>query len=181
MAASLASPADLADYLGREVDDVAAALVLAGVSALVRSYCGWVIAPAETDVVMVVDGSGARVQPLPTRHLTDVSRVVDHDSDVALSEVQWSEAGYLYRTSPFTTRLRGVSATVSHGFDTVPPEVVNVVLSVAVRGVDNPTAMTQYTVGNVSVTYSNTSTGGGPVLQPLEQAVLNRYRIFGTV
>jgi hypothetical protein len=174
---SLASPEDLATFMRRDVDTANAEVLLAAASALVRTYCGWVIAPAETGVVFTVDGSGARVQPLPTRHLTAVTAVTEDGEDAPLKAIEWSEAGYLYRAQKFTRKLRGLAATVDHGYTDVPAEIEMVALTVAARGVGNPQGLRSYTTGNISATYAGEGAGTGPLLNPLEMAVLSRYRL----
>lgn len=167
-ATELADPGQLTEW--RDGDP---ALLLAAAEAAVRTYCGWHIAPTRTDT-FVVNGTGATVLPLPTMHLTAVDSLTEDGAEVEVANVQWSAAGYLYRPAPWTTRLRGVSAQVQHGYADVPLEVQAVVLSVAARGAATPDGAVRQQVGSVSLSFTG---AGGVALLEHEQAVLDRYRL----
>lgn len=173
-APELASPEELSRYRSGD-----AALLLGAAEAAVRSYCGWHIAPARAGDVVTVNGSGARVLALPTMRLAGVSAVLEDGTAVPLEDVQWSPAGYLWRASPWTTSLRGVSATIDHGYDEPPVEVQAVVMSVAARAVVSPDGVVRSQVGEVSVTFSQAAfnVAGGVALLDHERAVLDRYRL----
>ena len=147
--------------------------------AAVRDYCGWHIAPERADVEIVVDGSGARVLQLPTLHLTDVTGIVEDGVTVDLADVQWTEAGYLWRASGWTRNLRGVTATVTHGFAEVPAAVQAVVQAVAQRAVQNPGSLVRKQVGPFADTYSQTGFNQSlPIaLLEAEKRMLDAYRL----
>lgn len=155
------------------------ALLLAAAEATVRSYCRWHIAPARVDDEVTVDGSGSPVLALPTLHLSGVTSITEDTVPVDAAGVQWSTAGYLYRPTPWTTKLRGVTATITHGYPEVPVEVQAVVLAVAARAVVSPDGVVRQSVGSVSVTFSQSgfNVAGGVALLDHETAVLDRYRL----
>lgn len=171
----LADAADLVAYRAGDPD-----MALAAAEALVRSYCGWHIAPSRTETV-TVDGSGAQVQPLPTLHLTALTSVTEDDDQIVdLAQVRWSDAGYLWRRDcHWTRRLRGVEAAIEHGYAEVPADVQSVVLSVAARSVASPDGVVRQQAGTFSVTYSQAAfnVAGGVALLAHERAILDRYRI----
>ena len=156
-------------------------LLLAAAEAAVRAYCGWHIAPVRTDTV-TVDGSGAQVLPLPTMALRNVESVDENGQPVTLADMQWSASGFLHRPVGWTSNLRGVEVTFSHGYDDVPLEVQAVVLSVAARAAASPDGITRTQVGSVSVSFSQSATNvaGGVALLDHERDVLDRYRLSGT-
>lgn len=166
MAVGLASSSELPAYRAGEP-----ALLVAAAEGAVRSYCHWHIAPKRVDVEVVVDGSGGCIQPLPTMHLTDVTAITEVGESVDLSTVQWSQAGYLWRPTPWTSDLRGVTATITHGFDPVPPEVNAVVLDLVELMVGARGGVTRRQVGSVSVSIA------AQTMTDLHKMVLDRYRI----
>lgn len=169
----LASSTELTQYRAGDPD-----LLVAAAEGAVRSYCGWHIAPERAGDEVVVDGSGASMQPLPTLHLTGVTSVTEADVDgiaqtVDLVDVQWSQAGYLWRPIAWTSRLRGVTATITHGYTDVPPEVQAVVLDIVELMVNSRGGSNRQQVGQVSVSVA------AQQMTPLHQMVLDRYRIPG--
>jgi len=175
----LATATDLATYLGvppEEMDEPRAEAFLEQASAFIRAYCGWHIAPSVTEA-LTVDGSGALMQPLPSGYLTSVGLVTAVGEAVA--DFTWSQAGYLVRSRPWPCVLRGVTAIVTHGYATTPPEVVAVVCMAATRAQTNPEGVTRKVAGPFQVQYSATASGsaGGLALLPNELLVLDRYRL----
>lgn len=167
----LAAPEQLATWRSGDPG-----LLVAAAEAAVRGYCGWHIAPERADDALAVDGSGAQVQPLPTLHLTGVAGVTEVDADgvaqtVDLADVQWSEAGYLWRATPWTCRLRGLTATITHGYADVPPEVQAVVLDLAESMKGGLGGATRRQVGAVSVQYATEQ------MTTLHRMVLDRYKL----
>lgn len=127
-------------------------LALDGASAAVRAWAGWHIWPPKTEAV-TVDGSGGPVQMLPTLRLTAVSSVVNDGATV--TDFQWSEVGFLrLPAGRFTSKLRGVVATITHGFTDVPVELVQVVIDAAVVGMaTSGSAVQSESAGPFSVSY----------------------------
>lgn len=170
----LAGTTELANY--RDGDDT---LMLGAAEAMVRAYCGWHIAPHRIGVQVTVNGSGTHVLPLPSLHLTEVTSVTEDGSAVAVADMQWSQAGYVWRSQPWTTRLRGISAVISHGYDSVPLEVRAVVLGVAARVAASPEGIVRQQVGQVSLTFTQAAFNAAANITLLnhERAVLDRYRL----
>lgn len=158
-----------------------APFLLEQVSAAIRNYCGWHIAPLLEDQVLVEDGSGANVQMLPTLHIVEVTAVVDGGQVLDVSaDLEWSEAGFLTRErgTCWTSKLRGVRVTLDHGYAETPPEVRGVVFDALERGT-SPTGVVREQKGPFSVTYSQAgfNQAAGANLLPAELGVLDRYRI----
>ena len=158
-----------------------------GISAAIRAYCGWHIAPSITETV-TLDGSGSYTLPLPTLHLTALSNVLN--DGVAVTP-EWSEAGFARLATTWretwdegpswsgrgwTTKLRGVTLTMTHGFNDCPGEIMAVHdrLSMA-----DKIALSGGTVriGQVSVSGSTSGNAHTSGMDPYCAAILDRYRI----
>lgn len=168
----IASPDDYLGLIGPAPTghDLTAALVAA--SASVRRYCGWHVSPV-LDETLTVDGSGGRDLHLPTLCLLDVTAVTNDDAVADVAAIEWSRNGYLRSCSGWSQKLRGVTVSITHGFD--GPDVVALVCQLAAR------AMTLSAVASVSA-----EAGGGQsisyrdpgILLP-ERAELALYRLEG--
>lgn len=152
--------------------------------AMVRTYCGWHIAPSREETV-VLDGPGSQVLLLPSLYVTAIASVVEAGVELdPANDYQWSRSGVVNRwygaTWPdagtcghgwWTSQLRGIEVTMTHGYETVPVEVTGVVQAIASRLIDNPSGLQQQTVGPFSETYS----GAGSALGAAEEAILGKY------
>lgn len=117
----------------------------------VQGHCGWHIAPTQTDTV-TVDGSGGVIQALPTLRLVDLVSLTEDGTAVDLAGVQWSEAGYLWRGTPWTRALRGLVAEIEHGYPEAPPAVAKLICELVARSM-NPSGVSRESSGGESVTY----------------------------
>ena len=121
--ADLVQPTDLVDFPGGPFS--AATVKAAGES--VRRLCGWHIAPSVTETI-VLDSPGGDVLWLPSRHVTAVESVRDLTGvqPVDLTGWRWSAAGML--SGKFPAGFRVVEVTLTHGFDSCPPDLLPVVV-----------------------------------------------------
>lgn len=155
----------------RTFDDTQASIVIAEASAAIRAYCGWHLVPSVAEDI-TVDGSGSTILLLPTTHLTAVTALVEDSEPVDLASVEWSESGYLRRSTAWTSRLRGVIASIEHGYARPPDELRAVAASAVLRALSSPQGgVTSEQVGAVSRTYASTATA---MLSDDEYAVLAR-------
>lgn len=183
---ALATPEQLAAYLKAvnpqlaarvaEGGDLveAAALELDAASGQVTDLCGWHIAPQQTDTV-TVDGSGSPIQALPTLHLVDLVSVTEDGAAVDLTDAQWSAAGYMWRSTPWTRKLRGVVAEIEHGFAETPPAAVAIVCAAAARGLTVVPGVARESSGGESVSYVPGE--GVPLTEQEERILARRYQI----
>lgn len=196
---ALASSADLEARLGRDLtaaEAARAAALLADASALVRSYTRQTFTLVEDDGA-VLRAQGGEIR-LPQRPVTAVASVVaiggsDAVPDVTvadwvwdgldlirvgagccvinLPEVWWDdEDGY-----PGTYRV-----TYSHGYATVPADVVRVVCGMALRTLTAPTmagGVTSETVGPYSYRIDQPGTGLAVALTAADKKDLDGYRV----
>jgi hypothetical protein len=171
----LARPADLAQY--RNGDEGS---IVRQVQAAVRSYCGWHIAPAMNETV-TLDGTGTGFVRLPTLQLNSVDAVTNAGTAITVSDgVDWSDAGFiqLRNGARFTDRPGQVTVTMNHGFTDPPPDVVEVVVSVAARAASSPVGAVSESAGGVSLSFGTfNGVAGGIALLAHERAVLDLYRL----
>lgn len=139
--------------------------------ALIRSYCGWHVAPVRTET-LTVDGSGGTIQPLPTLHVVAVDAV--ENDGVAVADVEWSESGFL--RGRWTSKLRGVTVTLTHGYVTWPAEIEACAARLAAAERIALTGGGQVSIGAVRVAGPQLQSGTPP-LDPYVAAILDRYRL----
>lgn len=178
---------DYTDATGVPISDMA--LVMA--SGVVRAYCGWELSQ-ETDVATTVDSDGGPFVFVPTLHLTAVSAVLLNGTDhtgaawPTLAATDWD-----WRTNGQVTWLKDrcgwpyggqrVTVTYSSGYADadMPDGIKAVVATVAERIAQSSAIQSQLeNVGGIQTnrTYSQAVTAGAG-LTPIEQSVLDRYRI----
>ncbi|MEU1526360.1 hypothetical protein ABZ413_29605 [Nocardia rhamnosiphila] len=153
-------------------------LRLAAIVREIRDYCGWHIAPA-LDETLTVDGSGGVVQQLPTLRLNSVTSVTVAGEVLASDRYEWSRDGSLRICGGgrWTNRYRGVAAVVNHGYDTIPENIVSVILDATSTAISTPigeTAEQPEAMGPFSF-----GGRGGVVLTTAQRRVLDRYTIPG--
>lgn len=154
---------DLAD------NDPTLVLCLKGASGIVDSYCGQGLSGTDKTETFLGGGRVLILPAYPVRTITSLK-----ENDVALTE----GTDYLAMNDGTLTRLTrslwGAKVEVAYtaGPETVPDEVKLVTLSVAARYFDNPTGLTQESLG---VAWS--ATYGPNALSEGEKAILDRYAV----
>lgn len=138
---------------------------------LVRDYCGWHIAPEREDDI-VLDGTGNRILPLPSLHVVSVEDITDDGRTVAQAEVDVSASGYIKRSCAWTGKPGGITLTLTHGYETVPPGVASIVKRLAQIGVSNPGGAARIQDGPFSEAY------GAMALTAADELALGPYRIL---
>jgi len=133
--------------------------------ALVTAYCGWHIAPSKTET-LTLDGPGTRTLLLPSLHVTEITSVVNEGTELDTDAYDWSDAGIVeLRHGWFSRRLRGLTVTLTHGYDTMPADVAAVIAQIDGTGF-GPQAVQ---VGQVRV-----ETASGIVTA---SSILDRYKL----
>lgn len=169
---AFATIADLENVVGREIDenDAAALFALDSATAMVRAVIGQYVEEVEDDVV-VLDGSGTRVLMLPETPVSDVSLIEIDGEELDADEYQWSADGYVRKLNgTWSTDLRSVEITYTHGYATIPPLIVSITAKLAGRMLDVPAAVRQETIGAYSVSYNPAT------LQADELVLLDTYK-----
>lgn len=136
-------------------------------SGAIRSYCGWHVAPVETET-LVLDGHGGTILDLPTLRLVSLEEVRVQGAVVA--DPEWSSDGTVRGLWP--DRWRSIEVTMRHGFD-APADLLGIVVDAAARAVNSELGGQAETFGPFSFTASEGSTS----LFDHELAVLDRYRL----
>ena len=136
----------------------------------VRAYCGWHVAPSVTETV-TLDGSDSDVMILPTLHLTNLSTVMN--DTVAVDSPEWSQFG-IVRGTCWTGKYRGVTLTMTHGYDLCPPEIVGVLHEAADRGLEGSAASQ---VGQVRMGGVDGVAGAVAFIIDKRSDILDRYKL----
>ena len=163
-------PAELATTL--EVDEETR---LEQAEAVVRSYCGWHIAPSRPDETVVIRATSSPAILLPSMHVTAVA-VAEAGVPVASTAYSWEASGILYRRGGWPA---DVTVTFTHGYEDVPAEVAAIVQAIAQRAVNDPGSLVRVQDGPFSETYGQTGLNQVVPLALLEaeKGILDRYRI----
>lgn len=144
----------------------------------VQDYCGWHIAPSQTDVVTLPPNQGSTPLVLPSLYVTDVASVVVRGATLTAGvDYTWEQNGVITRSarwfgSPswYTDPIAdGITVTFTHGYEDFPASVKQAIVALAQRSIDTTSNVAQ--VGQVRYA---TTTG----LAPTDEAMLASYRII---
>lgn len=136
------SPADLVDYQAKDSQQALDAALAA-----VRSYCGWHIAPSQSDTATVFSPDGARLF-VQTLNLTAVTSVTQDGVAVDLDTVALERYGVIGRTLGYSFRCGlPVEVVFTHGYAELPADVKDVVLALAQRSISDTRGMVPRTGG----------------------------------
>lgn len=162
----LATPEDLADFSGAPFSET----LVRSAGASLRNECGWHIAPEVTETV-VVDSDGGTVLPLPSLRVVEVTSVRDVTGEAPRILTGWrlSPAGLLYLGGGWPRGYSAVEVTLTHGYDTCPPELLGLIAERSQRR-GNPLVSSE-SIGGRSVTLRDPMASVSPVLA--------RYRLTG--
>lgn len=168
-----------------EPTDPRAAALAAGVSAAIRGYCGWHIAPRITRTV-TVDTDGGTECFLPTGHLVQIldCTVLDPHTGARTAvdpdTLQWSAAGMVRLPGgrAWPDAYRSAVFTIEDGHDLVP-EVTQVAVQAAVGAAANPAGWASMTIGPATVGMPAPAGRAAGTVALLEQdkAALAAYRL----
>lgn len=190
--AALATIADVEARLARDLtgaEETRMARLLDDASAAVRGYTGQDFDVA-TETVRLKARTG--VLRLPQRPVTAVSAVEDPD-DNAIDYDWWGDDRvYVSSLSPLNwwelngrrTPVLYLDVTYTHGYATVPDDIVAVVCQMAMRayGVDPvDSGKTSESIANYSYSTGGAAAAGGVGMLNDERAVLDRYRRPGGI
>lgn len=143
----------------------------------VRAYCGWHISPERTED-LTVDGSHATVQMLPTLWLTALNSLTVDGTPVDVDSVEWSRAGFLRRDAAWASRLRGISANVTHGYAQWPADIEAVLGRMVARAVElSDASQLLAQVGQVRYAVGVEGLREVGLLSEVDRLVLDRYRL----
>ena len=140
----------------------------------VRQYCGWHIAPSVTET-LTLDGPGGSLLRLPSLYVTAVTEVVNRGSVV--TDPQWSQHGMV--RGRWTDQFRGITVTLTHGYDECPADIMAVLEHMANQGEAAETVgvMQSMTAGPFAAQASTASLAGAVGLSGQHRGVLDRYKL----
>lgn len=138
----------------------------------VRDYCGWHVWPQVTETIKA-RGVGSLLV-LPTQRLIAVDSVTSNGVPVSINEADWSEEGII-EGYLWSSRRRGVTVTITHGYPSCPDAILGVLRSLALAG--DGSAVTQVTSGPHSATWGVTSKSGSSALTEQHKTALAPYRL----
>lgn len=173
----LADPAELATWLGVPATD---AKLLAALEAASRRFRGAVRHPITMVVgdAFTLDGTGRRSLLLPAAPVSAVtSLTLDGTTLVEGEDFEWSADGYLRRLPRgcvWPDRLRCVEGVYSHGYETVPEDIAEVVIDQARTMYRVQPGVQSVQVGGQQVTFGAQSAVG---VTAQWSAVVEKYRL----
>lgn len=145
----------------------------------IRNYCGWHIATEQQDT-LPLDGQAAAVIYLPTMRIVSIDEMTIDGTPVVFESdtLQWSVDGRLWRPS-WSVNYQGVQLKYTHGFETVPDDLVDLTLLIASRDLGSPLGVVREQTLSSSVTWSQTgfNQAGGTNLLDSEKDALQAYKI----
>ncbi len=150
------------------------------VSAAVRSYCGWHVAPA-LKCSAVTCGPG-KVICLPTLALRSVESVTELGRDLEEGEYEWHPSGMLRRAcfKQWPSQWQSVKVQFTSGLDLeAVDDLSQVVGQIVANCIAASPGVQREQAGDVSVTYNATGYGisGGVSLTERDRMMLEPYRL----
>lgn len=182
--ASLATLDDLEDRLGSTPDATRGQAILDDVSAVVRAYTGQQFTSEETTDRLRVRNGGVK---LPQRPVTAVESIANMDGGAV--EFTWYSGDFValaawdairaFEVQPFRTQATWVDVTYTHGYATVPEDIVAVVCQMAGRAygrTPDTTGVTQESIAGYSYSVGSAAASGPMGMLPNERQILDLYR-----
>lgn len=172
--------------------DVTAALAWS--SGVVEAYCERDFTYRADDVVLVDPFPARRSAQLPNPPVTAVSLVEGYmraeNGAMAwqtLTNWAWTAEGLLYDTTgqpgtdmsqvpSWPSAAKSLRVTYTHGFQTVPADLVAAVTKIAAGYLANPANVLSRKVGDVEMSWSNALLQGAGA--GLDEALLGKYRLI---
>jgi len=199
--AAFCEVADLAALLQLTIaaDDVSALAAIRDASAAIQNYCRQVIEEVEDDEITFDVAVMQSKLFLPELPVTAVASVVE-DGEALTEDDDYKLArfGVLHRVGAYwTAGVQTVTVTYSHGYETLPDDVVAVCIRAAARAYQaglraaatgGEAGVQAVTIGDYSVRYGSEQSGGesgggtlgassAVLLTEAEKQTLSRYRL----
>lgn len=182
---TLATVDDLQDRMSVDATDYARAdALLKDASASVRRYTGQDF--TETDSTVTLKVRNGRVR-LPQRPVTAVASVLDANGNTVnhtwLDGDEWVTVGSnvfdSWAFEPWRNGYSKVTVTYTHGYETIPDEIIGVVCQIAARAYGRPaedTGMSSESIDGYSYSTGAAAAAGGFGMLPDERLTLEPYR-----
>lgn len=158
---------------GLSSTDEQLAAVIQAVSATIRDYCGWHVAPT-LECTFVGEGEGNMLF-LPAMGVKSVDTLQIGGAEV--DGYEWKSTGVVRYKDGFPDTFRSVECTYTAGFS--GDSIAQVVAQIVENAVIAAPGVVSERVGDVSVSYNQTSTGvaGGITLLQRDHELLAPYRL----
>lgn len=190
---ALASSDDIEVRLGRAFvgsEEARVEALLDDASASVRAYTGQHFELVENDEIRLQVRRG--IVTLPQRPVVAVTSVADVDAvDVTY---QWDAGDRLnlnvtplnaWEIEPRRNRVTYVDVVYTHGYETIPEDIVRIVCNMALRAFGVPaesSGLQQESIAGYSYAVGSAAAAGAGGMLPSERADLDKYRRqFGTM
>ena len=170
---------------GNRFEGMDVSATLSAVSATIRGYCGWHVAP---NVTCYVETNGpGRIITVPTLAMTDLIEVTENGEELDVDDIEWLSSG-LIRKPPsmcwhhpgWHPKWRSVHVTYESGYDMdAVPDLAAIVSQVASNHLAAPAGVRSERAGNVEIAYNSMASGvsGGVTLLGRDMAMLAPYRL----
>jgi len=147
----------------------------------VRDYCGWRVAKAASET-LVLSSRGGRALFLPSLQINEITAITVDGHTLAVDDFDWDPNGILERVSGRWPRgRRAVTVTLNHGYATCPGGISQAISAAVARGVLVPAGgIASETAIGQSIVYSRMSAGGlaaGAMFVSDELERLDRHRL----
>ena len=189
--ADLATESQVVDALGRSLttdEEFRLGWLLSRASAVVRSYAGQEFSPATASEVLRVRDGRVTLTHEPVQSITSVTWTAEDGTAGAATSytfdgirtVTLDGAAHIIGTAETAAGQGTVHVTYDHGHDSVPADVLGIVVDAVIRQLLAPgggvAGLRYLAVGGVVETYSDQYTSGQVFLTGDDKAVLDRYR-----
>lgn len=178
---ALITPADIAVASGGRIsaDDSRLPSVCAAVSAAIRDYCGWHIAPSLQCVYKTQVGT--RVIMLPAKLVTSIDGITVRDILLDSTKYEWKRSGAvrIHRHPQARGQWGAYEVTYHAGMDASATALAQVAAQVALNNLVATPGVRNESVGQVSLSYNQLSDGvsGGIQLLNRDKSLLREYRL----
>ncbi|GAA2629622.1 mobile element protein [Streptomyces axinellae] len=170
----LASPDDLAAWLGVPADDPKLMQALNAASSRFRGAVRHHVTPVVDDIA-VLDGNGRRAVLLRAAPVTAVASVALDGEPLTEDDYEWSADGFLRRMCGcWPDRLRCIRVVYTHGYEPVPEDIAEVVLDQARAQFTVVPGLTSMTVGGQTLAFGAQASIG---VTAQWTSVVERYRL----
>ena len=190
---------DLEQFLQLEIaaeKESNAEAAITAVTAAIQNYCGQILSQVEDEEITLDCAGGTRLF-LPELPVSAVSAVVEDDETLtADDDYKLGQHGILHRIDDdWTEGIQIITVTYTHGYETIPDDVVAVCVRAAARAyqaglraeeMEGVPGVSSKSLGDYAVSFgSEQSVGAGeavwgasaaPLLLRSEKELLNRYR-----
>jgi hypothetical protein len=193
MAIPFCTMQDVADFLQLEVDEPACARAINEATAAIQNYCHQLLYLVTGDVVTLDVATAWAKLFLPELPVISVATVVeDGETLVVDDDYKLGQWGILHRVGQnWAEGIQIVTVTYTHGYETIPDDVVAVCTRAAARAYQagllsadsaGVPGIASKALGDYSVSYQPTGSEGtmgasaARMLLLSEKEILNRYR-----